>query len=243
MSHFKSVETMKKTIIILAAVAALFSNACNKSDILAPTDQRYIYMSYPESGNPVFNFSFVSTTKETVRIAVPIKFAGRPLTRDLAYALKAEPGKDPEKDTTMLAGTEFELPEPIFHQGNFLDTIFVTVHKTQRMDTMMCYLKINLVDNENFHATHTGALEAELRITAQIAQPAWWTQAVTTFYLGKYSDEKFALFTQEIFMGDYGELDESGKRFYALKFKYWLEAHPEQAKEKDGSPMTVAIQG
>ena len=49
-------------------------------------------MSYPESGNPVFNFSFISTTKETVQIAVPIKFAGRPLTEDLSYALKVYPG-------------------------------------------------------------------------------------------------------------------------------------------------------
>lgn len=90
MKQFKA-DTMKKTIAILAAAASLFTAACNKSEILAPTDQRYIYMSYPEGGNQIFNFSFVSTTKKTVRIAVPIKFAGRPLTEDLAYAVKLHP--------------------------------------------------------------------------------------------------------------------------------------------------------
>lgn len=232
---------MKKTIALLAAATALFTGACNKSEILSPTDQRHIYMSYPESDNPIFNFSFVSTNKPSVKIAVPIKFAGRPLTEDLAYALKVVPGTDPKKDSTMLEGSEFELAEPLFHRGEFNDTIFVTIHRTERMDTMLCYLKINLIDNENFLATHRGMLEAELRVTAQIAQPAWWNQDVTTYYLGKYSNKKFELFSQEIFMGDYGELDDSAKRYYALKFKYWLEQN--ETFDEDDSRMTVAIQG
>ena len=212
--------------------------ACNKSEILAPTYQRYIYMSYPESGNPVFNFSFISTTKETVQIAVPIKFAGRPLTEDLSYALKVYPGNE---QTTLKANEEYELPELVFHKESFLDTIFVTVHKTARMENGTYNLKFSLESNENFFATQTGFLEAELRVTAQIAQPSWWNQSVVDFYLGTYSDKKFGLFSQNIFTGDYGELSDSEKRFYALKFKYWLAENPQT--EEDGTQMKVAIQG
>lgn len=231
-------DTMKKTIAILAAAAALFTTACNKSEILAPGDQRYIYMSYPESGNQVFNFSFVSTTKKTVQIAVPIKFAGRPLTEDLTYAVKVYPG---DVETTLKATEEYELPELTFHKESFRDTIFITVHRTDRMESGSYNLKFSLESNENFHATQTGFLEAELRVTAQIAQPSWWNQSVVDFYLGTYSDKKFELFSREIFTGDYGELNDSEKQFYALKFKYWLADNPQT--EEDGTQMKVAIQG
>lgn len=226
---------MKKTITLFAAVAALLTTACNKSEILAPTDQRFIYITYPESDNSVFNFSFVSTDKQTVRIAVPIKFAGRPLSEDLAYAIQVDPA------STLLEGTEYQLPELVFHKEDFLDTIFVTVHRTERMESAVYNLKFSLASNENFHATQTGALDAEIRVTAQIAQPAWWTKDVETFYLGTYSDKKFMLFTQHIFVGDYGELDDSEKKYYALLFKYWLQENPQS--EEDGSLMKVAIQG
>ncbi len=229
---------MKKTTALFAAAAALFAASCDKSEILAPTDQRYIYMSYPESNNPVFNFSFISTTKKTVRIAVPIKFAGRPLSEDLAYAVKVHPGSE---ETTLKANEEYELPELVFRKESFLDTIFVTVHKTARMETATYSLKFSLVSNGNFLATQTGFLDAELRVTAQIAHPAWWDQSVVEFYLGTYSDKKFELFSQNIFTGDYGELSDSEKQFYALKFKYWLAEHPQT--EDDGTQMKVAIQG
>lgn len=231
---------MKKTIAILAATVALASIGCNKSEILSPTYERHIYMSYPESDNPVFNFSFVSTTKETVQIAVPIKFAGRPLTENLAFAITVHPGAE---ETTLKEGEEYELPELIFHKEDFLDTIFVTIHKTERMKTGIYNLKFSLTDNENFFATQTGALEAELRVTAQIAQPSWWNQDVVDFYLGKYSNKKFELFSQNIFMGDYGELDDSEKRYYALRFKYWLEDQEPAIYDEDDTLMTVAIQG
>lgn len=231
---------MKKTIAILAAAAALFTTACNTSEILAPTDQRYIYISYPENDNPVFNFSFVSTPRPTATIAVPIKFAGRPLAEDLAFAVKVESGN---AETTLKEGEEYEFPEFVFRKGNFLDTIFVTVHRTERMESAVYNLKFSLESNGNFHATQTGALAAELRVTAQISQPSWWNQNVVDFYLGKYSDKKFGLFSQHIFGEDYGELDDNEKRFYALKFKYWLENQNPAIYEDDDTLMTVAIQG
>lgn len=225
---------MKKTIAILATTVVLISIGCNKSEILAPTDERHIYMSYPESGNSVFNFSFISTTKETVKIAIPIKFAGHQLTENLAYGLKIDAA------STLEQGTEYELPELIFHKESFLDTIFVTIHKTARMDKAIYNLKLRLESNENFLATQTGAQEAELRVTSQIAQPSWWNQEVVDYYLGKYGDEKFRLFTREIFVGDYGELDDSEKQYYALKFKYWLQENPSY---ENGLLITVSIQG
>lgn len=236
----QNAETMKTTILtLIAAAAALLQTGCEKSEILAPTHQRYIYMSYPENGDGTYHFSFISTDKPTVRLAVPIRFAGRPLDEDLAYAVSA--GYDADPEAALIPDTEYTLSEPVFHKGRFADTLFVTVHKTARMDTRTLSLRIVLESNANFLATQTGALEAELRVTAQIARPDWWTQEVVDFYLGTYSDLKFKLFSQEIFLGDYGALDDSTKRYYALLFKYWLEEHPQQ--EEDGSKMKVAIQG
>lgn len=237
MKHMKA-NTMKKTTAILAAAAALVMTACNKSEILAPTDQRHIYIVYPEEGNQVFNFSFVSTPEESAQIAIPLKFAGRPLTEDLAFAVKVEPGNT---DTTLTEGEEYEFPELIFHKKNgFEETIYITIHKTARMETGTYSLKFSLASNENFFATRTGSLEAELRVTALISQPSWWTKQVSDIYLGAYGDEKFKLFSRNVFNGDFGALDDDEKRYYALKFKYWLEENP--SYENDVR-ITVAIQG
>ena len=111
------------------------------------------------------------------------------------------------------------------------------------METGTYNLKFSLESNDNFHATQTGFLEAELRVTAQISQPSWWNQNVIDFYLGGYSDKKFRLFSQNIFVGDYGELDDSEKQYYALKFKYWLEDQTPPVEDEDGTLMKVAIQG
>ncbi len=227
---------MKKTIILFGTAAALLTAACNKSEILAPTDRRHIYIAYPDSENPIFNFSFLSTPDETARIAVPITFAGRPLTGDLDFAIEVSP------ETTLAEGSEYQLPELVFHQEKgFRDTIYVAIHKTERMENDTYTLKFNLVSNANFLATMTGALEAEIRVTAQVAQPSWWTQEVTDYYLGTYSDLKFELFTLHGYIGDYGALDDNEKRYYALKFKYWLQENPQT--EADGTAMNVPIQG
>ena len=145
------------------------------------------------------------------------------------------------KDTALEEGEEYEFPELIFHQKNgFEETIYITVHKTARMETGTYNLKFSLVSNENFFATRTGSLEAELRVTAQISQPSWWSQTVSDIYLGPYGDEKFKLFAQNIFNGDFGTLDDDEKRYYALKFKYWLEENPHY---DDHVLITVTIQG
>lgn len=226
---------MKKTIF-LAAVAALTTAACNKSEILAPTDQRHIYIAYPDSDSPTFNFSFLSTPEESARIAVPVTFAGRPLTADLAFAIEVDP------QTTLAEGSEYELPELVFHrEKGFRDTLYVAVHRTERMETDTYVLKFRLVSNANFLATMTGALDAEIRVTAQVAQPSWWDQKVTDYYLGTYSDRKFELFIQHGYIGDYGALDDDEKRYYALQFKYWLQENPQT--ESDGTAMSVPIQG
>lgn len=227
---------MKKTIQLFVLGAAVVMTACNKSEIMAPTDQRHIYIAYPDSDNPVFNFSFLSTPDETARIAVPITFAGRTLTEDLPFAISVSP------ETTLAEGSEYEFPELVFHRDKgFRDTIYVAIHKTERMESATYTLKFSLVSNAHFLATMTGSLEAEIRVTAQVAQPSWWTQEVTDYYLGTYSDLKFELFTQHGYIGDYGALDDNEKRYYALKFKYWLQENPQS--EADGTAMSVPIQG
>lgn len=227
---------MKKILILQVLCVAVLMGACNKSEIMSPTDQRHIYIAYPDSNNPVFNFSFLSTPDETARIAVPITFAGRPLTADLPFAVSVS------SETTLAEGSEYEFPDLVFHwEKGFRDTIYVTIHKTERMERATYTLKFSLVSNAHFLATMTGSLDAELRVTAQVAQPSWWTQEVTDYYLGTYSDLKFELFTQHGYIGDYGALDDNEKRYYALKFKYWLQENPQT--EADGTTMSVPIQG
>ena len=181
--------------------------ACNKSEILAPTDQRPHLHVVSGERELVFNFSFISTTKETVQIAVPIKFAGRPLTEDLSWPERstrrqADDAESQRRVRTPGAGfPQGELPRHDLRHG-----------PQDRPDgERHLQPQIQPRKQQNFFATQTGFLEAELRVTAQIAQPSWWNQSVVDFYLGTYSDKKFGLFSQNIFTGDYGELSDSEK--------------------------------
>lgn len=226
---------MKRRSFIIAVIAVLCVTACEKSEILSLDNERYIYMAYPEKDNHVFNFSFVSTDLDVAQIALPVKFAGHQLESDLSFSLETD------SSSTLTEGREYKLSELVFHKSYVQDTVWVTLYRTEKLKEEQLYLKIKLVTNENFYASYVGMLDAEVHVTDQIAIPDWWDSDVTDYFLGTYSDKKFELFYQHGYMGDYGSLDDSEKRYYALKFKYWLQENPQT--EDDGVKMSVAILG
>ncbi len=221
---------MKRTILLFLLAALSFSS-CNEKMIPEFGYDRYIYMDGDEQ---TFSFSFISTTEDTYRLAIPLTFAGRPLTEDLTYAVSVDPS------STLIAGTEYEFPDLIFRKGYLKDTLYLTLHRTERMSENTFTLKFDLASNENFQATQTGKLTAEVSVSDILSQPLWWNQLVIDNYLGEYSDKKYELFVQHGYAGDFGALEADMKYYYAMKFKMYLESNPQY---DNGELITVPVVG
>ncbi len=221
---------MKRTILLFLLAALSFSS-CNEKMIPEFGYDRYIYMDGDEQ---TFSFSFISTTEDTYRLAIPLTFAGRPLTEDLTYAVSVDPS------STLIAGTEYEFPDLIFRKGYLKDTLYLTLHRTERMSENTFTLKFDLASNENFQATQTGKLTAEVSVSDILSQPLWWNQQVIDNYLGEYSDKKYELFVQHGYAGDFGALEADMKYYYAMKFKMYLESNPQY---DNGELITVPVVG
>lgn len=78
-----------------------------------------------------------------------------------------------------------------------------------------------------------------------IAKPNWWTDNVTSYYLGVYSDKKYRLFIQETGKADIDSDNIEELRYYSIMFKHYLQKKKdadEMVREDDGTEMTVEIE-
>lgn len=67
------------------------------------------------------------------------------------------------------------------------------------------------------------------------------TETVNKYYLGGFTPKKYEIFCREVGVTDLTGVEEKYIREYALKFKRYLEAHPEY--EDDGTRITVTVIG
>lgn len=74
-----------------------------------------------------------------------------------------------------------------------------------------------------------------------LMKPEWWDEAVEKSYLGTYSKTKYEAFMEETGIYDFGALEPSEKRHYAIVFKRALEKNPRI--DEDNSVMAVTITG
>lgn len=209
-----------KIFLVLAFLAAAVG--CRKDEIDLFGEQRYIYFNTIE-GEHELHYSFLySHGEDEVTVSIPMGYSGRLYGEDAEYAIAVD-----AENTTAVAGDEYELPSEFVFKGNsYTDTLKIILRNSSRLSTEEQRLSIRLVTNDSFVAAIRDSLVMDIYMANIISKPAWWTDAVTEAYLGTYSDTKLQLFIDNIYSGDYGELAEDEKLYYARLFKYWLDANP-----------------
>lgn len=220
--NIKMKDMRINTVLILAAFSALLLSGCRKDEIDLFGEERYIYFNSIE-GSHEYHYNFIySSGKDEVTLDLPIGYSGRLYTEDKPYSVSVD-----EENTT--AGTdEYAIPEnPVFKGNMYSDVLTLTLKNSARLETSEQKISLKLVTNGSFIAAVRDSLVMDIYITDMISQPAWWTDEVTEAYLGRYSDTKLQLFIDNVYAGDYGELSEDEKLYYARKFKYWLEENPQ----------------
>lgn len=224
---------MKKYFYIILFAIAMVS--CKPSEITKFGEERFIYF-HSDKGLE-YNYSFLySEGRKEVEIKLPLKYAGKLYDSEKEYKLTAT------DKSTAKEGVDFRLPEStLFKSSVYEDTVSVTLIHTPAIDTKILELELELVANENFESKMKDAQKYKITFTNLITQPSWWDQDVIDFYLGVYSDKKFELFVKNVLHDkDYGAMDPTAKRAYAIAFKGWLAAHPDQAVD-NGTLITVPV--
>lgn len=141
-----------------------------------------------------------------------------------------------------LSDEDFALPDlMVFHKGVVVDSVFVVLKKTAKLDNAYCRVVLQIESNEYFTAGETDYCQAKIYFTSAISIPTWWDETIVNYYLGVFSPEKYLVFCQEIGVTDLTGVEEKYIREYALQFKRYLEANPQY--EADGSRMEVSVIG
>lgn len=206
-------------------------------------DTRFIKFCYnAEDGDAKYylteySFAYTDDTCTMHEFCIPVEFRGYNLESDLTYHLEIV------QDSTNLPMDCISLEtEQVFHAtGSNMDTMRLVVLRKPILKEGSKTLGVRLVSNENFQTYMKDSLYVEFVVGDVFMRPDWWDYAVEQAYLGTFSEEKYDAFVEITGIREFGELDRSGKRSYALMFKRALEREPRY--EADGSLMSVPIAG
>ncbi len=224
-------------IFTVLAASALFAS-CSKEEIKTYNDltpDRYLQFS--SSSADVSFFRYPGET--TIQYPVIVKSSGYSET-DMPYRISVV------ADSTTAASADYTMPETFtFLKGNVVDTFYVSLNYSEKLDANKMRLTLKVEETENFKAGETNYLMFDLWFHNNLVKPDWWTSSVTSYYLGTFSELKYKYFLQ-VTKVDLDGADNSTIRHYALIFKAWLEEQAAAGNpilEANGTPMTVPAGG
>lgn len=230
---------MKKRYILLF-LASCFLMACQKDKIPFYEDAHHIYMKRVD-GTYRIDYSFVySRGADYAILNLPVTYTGRLYKENVTY------GVETVADSTTALSGEYEFAAvQEFRAERYVDTLKVRINNVERLKDVNARLVLRLVSSEGFTASLRDSSCMEIYFTNKIARPDWWNKDVVDFYLGTYSDKKLTEFIK-IYSGNFGDLSEDDKLYYAREFKYELDrlaADNKPVFEDNGERMTVPVVG
>jgi hypothetical protein len=236
---------MKTTSILsLLGIIGGFLTGCQKEEVPVYSGNNYIQFVKnltTDSTTVAFLNAPGATQLDSMLI---VKMTGSPYRQEKAYRISVD-----TRFTTAVEGTHFSLPErTVFKPGQMRDTLAITFYRTADMKTQTYRLVLRVEPNEIFQL---GQLQYQYKVFLvhdNISRPTWWTDAVSTSYLGPYSDLKYQYFIDATGVADLTGATSSDLRINALKLKYWLEEQKalndgEPVREANGDEMKVSING
>ena len=231
-----------RIIFLLILLSCLAFYGCQEEKPEMFTSERFIkFMFGNESGEDYYkiecNFAYESDNTTEKIISVPVEFRGYNLTETLHFAVNV----DKEKTTLPEDCFILETEQPFQQDGDFIDTMRVKLQRKDILKEGSKILRLRLVPNSDFQVYMADSLFVEITVLDIFSQPEWWTDDIAKAYLGVYSKTKYNEFVKETGIRDFGVLDPSEKRYYAIMFKRALERTPRP--DEDGRVMSVTITG
>jgi hypothetical protein len=227
------------------ALAALLATGCKENEIPVYDAPGYLQftLSHADSLETFVQFSKVGGTE--YRLPLELIISSLPPADDVPYEIEVQ-----KERSTAFEGIDFTFSEKIFRAGRFTDTLWVTIKKTDALQTKTKRLLLRLKAQPPFLDGVWLNRNILVRFHDMLSKPAWWGFEVEQAILGSYSNVKYTLFLEH--GGITGELPEepssSWLRARALLFKYWLEeenaTHPDAPlRDENNRVITVPVIG
>ena len=252
---------MKKLLYLLSVVAVLgMFTACQEDELKLWGNEHHIYFEkfYKDAIAPgkeradstLTSFFFYADDVNNLEAKLVVNMTGRLLEKDLPFKLKVV------DEMTTANANEYTLQDQYVFRAHHVndtatnqrDTITVKMHRSARLASMPngVRLTVELVPLGDLKLGQTERTRAVIILTRDAVKPAWWDAEITNNLFGEYSSRKYKLFLLNIDPGATLNADMLRQAPYKAiqlvrKFKKWLQEHPSQAVEEDGSPMTVNV--
>ena len=218
-------------------------SGCQEEELTPFTSQRFIKFKFfthspgTEYWRINYTFSLDKDDVQQVSLSIPVEFNGYSLTESLPYAVRVV------TDSTTMPADCYELQlEQSFRSGiGNIDSLHISLLRAPVLKEEVKRLRIELVSNAAFKTFMPDSSFIDIYAGDILMIPTWWDESVTRGYLGTYSDKKLLAFVACTGIKDFGILEPSAKRYYALMFK--REVEEKKLTEADGRPMEIPISG
>ncbi len=251
---------MNKYLNYIAFTLGLFLLAnCQEEGIKTWEEKHHIYFEkfykdanfgQEKADSTIASFFFLPEEERNLDVSLVVNITGTLLKKNQDFALKVV------KDMTTAVAEEYTLAEAYTFRANNVskearnqsDTIKIQMHKTPRLKTLPNGVRL-VLELEPLGALELGQEErrrAIIILNNDATRPKWWDKEVEETQLGKFSHRKYKLFNlhidkKRIVNGDLFKKNISKFIQLVREFKKWLNQHPKEAVEEDGTPMTVQV--
>lgn len=202
--------------LLTFSLLLLLASGCKKDAIDLYGETEYIY--FANESDQVIEYSFAfhpGVTRDTVPLI--LKLVGRPGDTDRPVRLQVDAAH------TSAVESDFDLPDKlVLRAGKATDTIPLILHNSVRLLQEKFTLRLVIQPNAHFQLGPASNRYQDILFSDILARPAWWTQVVTTNFLGAYSDAKYRYFIEATGITDMSDLSENEQRAYAIIFRDFL---------------------
>lgn len=208
---------MRYIVFILVFVS--FLGACSEDKFTTYDSDRFVYFTKGITADSITESFFFYPGEDTHEINLELAFAGMPVEENMAYRVDVD-----ESLSTAVKGTDFDYePDQTWEAGKEKDTLVIKLIKTAKLANQMVRVVLKLTPTKDFSLGPVNNTRSQrLSFTSKAIAPSWWTSDIVKYYLGEYSDAKYAKFIEVTGISDMSDMGPTELRYYALKLKYHL---------------------
>ena len=178
---------MKNFVYILLVVIAFYS--CSEDKIDLYQGSRYVQFEDHFEDTTSTSFFFYKGAN-TFDLPIVLDLVGDTLATDMKYSIQVN------TEFTDAPSGSFKLESvPMFEKGFITDTIYITFNKVPEFDTGEYKVVLDIADtDEGLKVGETVYSRKTFKISAMVAQPKWWDETITRYYLGVFDKNKYEAF-------------------------------------------------
>lgn len=206
--HFKQLNMNTFLKIFVAIFMIVQVSACNQDIDKFDNGENYIYFNMPFILNQYdqatttridsisYSFALDDYTIHTHTFKIPVNTIGLMHPEDRNYTVEVV------TDSSTATSTDWDikaLEQTIIKKGRLQDTLYITVNRTDALQTEWHHLVFRLLPNDQFKLGDKDLQTAKISFSDILQPPMWWGKWKAVF--GEFCREKFVKWQEIYFLG------------------------------------------